>query len=219
MQPTMNATLTAVGTDLYVPATEGSIEHAGTADSRIGQHSVLSLLARKKEYIDQNVILPILVSNDISATFADKRKEYKDWRNAWVSAVAEEVRNKDMDISGVLALEDAQDEHLKKHFNGSQDKLGESSVRALVGAVNLKKIVRHSTMPHSEGWSEESWRQIAHLFASSEFCMIGVLHHLATGIGLKENVRTLADWSFIYASEAYDEAGYFGPDAAGIERE
>ena len=217
MQPTKNATLTAVGTDLYAPGAGGTIERSGTANSRIEQHSVLNLLASKKEHIDQNVLVPILESSDVSATFADKRAEYHDWRNAWVSAVADKATNQDLDLNGVLAMDDAQDERLKRLFNGSQDQLGESAVRALVGAVSLKKIVRHATMPHSGGWSEESWRHIVHLFASCELCMIGVLHHLATGIGRGENVKILADWSFIYAAEAYDEAGYFGPDAPSLE--
>ena len=217
MQPTMVATLTAVGTDLYAPAIEASVEFDSAAHLRPEQHSDLGLLASKKEDIDRNVLVPILESEDIFATFADKRTQYKDWRSAWVSALAGEARAKDVDIESVMAMQDAQDDHLTKIFTGSQERLGEPAVRALVGAVSLKKIVRNATMPHSEGWSEESWHYIAHLFASSEICMIGVLHHLATGIGRNENVQTLADWSFIYAENAYSEAGYYGPDATSLE--
>ncbi len=217
MQPAMDATLTAVGTSLYAPAIENSVGYDSAADLRLAQHSDLELLASRKEYIDRYVLVPILESDDIFAAFSDKRTEYKDWRNAWVSALADEARAQNIDIESVLAMQDAQDDHLKKIFTGSHERLGEPAVRALVGAVSLKKIVRNATMPYSEGWPEESWRYIAHLFASSELCMIGVLHHLATGIGRNENVQTLADWSFIYTDDAYSEAGYYGPDAASLE--
>ena len=217
MQPTMNATLTAVGTDLYAPAIEDSVEYNSAADLPSEHGSDIDLLASKKEDIDRNVLVPILESDHMYATFAGKRREYKDWRSAWVSALANEATAKDVDIGSVLAVQDAQDDHLKKIFTGSQERLGEPAVRALVGAVSLKKIVRNSTMPHSNGWPEQSWHYIAHLFASCELCMIGVLHHLATGIGRNENVQMLADWSFIYADEAYNEAGYYGPGASSLE--
>ena len=168
------------------------------------------MLASKKADIDRNVLVPILESDDIFSTFAEKRTEYKDWRSAWVSALTDQAKAKGVDIESVLAMQDSQDDHLKQIFAGSHERLGEPAVRALVGAVSLNKIVRNATMPHSDGWPEESWHHIAHLFASSELCMVGVLHHLATGIGRNENVQTLADWSFIYADDAYGEAGYYG---------
>ena len=216
MPLTIDTTLTAVGTDLYAPALEDSGESSGDANLRREQNTDLDILAKKKEDIDRNVLVPILESEDIYTTFADKRREYKDWRSAWVAALADEATVNDVDIETVLAMQDAQDAHLISNFRSSQDRLGEPAVRALTGAVSLKKIVRNATMPHSEGWPEESWHHIAHLFASSELCMIGVLHHLATGIGEGKNVQTLADWSFMYAGEAYSEAGYYGPDASSF---
>lgn len=217
MSPTIDATLTAIGTDLYTPVMEGAGESERNANLRPEHSNALDSLARNKADIDRNVLVPILESTDIFATFADKREAYKDWRNAWVSAFADNVTDNDVDMETVMAMQDAQDNQLKSIFTGSQERLGEPAVRALLGAIGLNKVVRNSTMPHSESWPEESWHEIAHLFTSSELCMIGVLHHLATGIGRNENVRMLADWSFIYADNAYSEAGYFGPEAGRLE--
>ena len=100
---------------------------------------------------------------------------------------------------------------MKGAFIRSSAKLGEPATKALLGAIDLKKVVRGGTMPHFEVWPEDSRNQIGHLFASSELCVIGVLHHLATGIGRAENVQTLADWSFAYIERAYEEAGRNGP--------
>ena len=219
MPLTIDTTLTAAGTDLYAPAVGNSGEIGDEADSRRKESTNLDILAKKKADIDQNVLVPILQSEDLFATFADKRREYKAWRSAWVSALADEATANDVDIETVMLMQDTQDAHLVGIFSGSQEQLGEQAVRALTGAVSLKKIVRNATMPYSEGWSEESWLHIADLFASSELCMIGVLHHLATKFGRDENVQRLADWSFIYANDAYQEAGYHGPDASNLAGE
>ena len=213
MPPTIDATLTAFETDLYTAPGKGSVQTHRGPISLQDRSPGLNLLASKKDDIDRNVLIPILVSEDIFATFADKREEYKDWRSAWVEAIADDAVANEIDLETVMERQDDQDNQLRSIFASSQEELGEPVVRALMGAISLKKIVRNSTMPQSEGWPEESWRRIAHLFASSELCFIGVLYHLGTGLGRKENIQTLADWSFIYAQDAYHEAGYFGRDA------
>ena len=197
----MVAELTTGGPAVYSPAEE----------PRIAMGSALNRLAGQKESIDRNVVVPILESDDLHSTFAAKREEYKGWRNAWVSAIAEQAAANDIELSMVMESQDDQDDQLKATFTKSSVKLGESATKALLGAIDLKKIVRGGTMPHFENWPEDSWNLIAHHFASSELCVIGVLHHLATGIGQTENVQTLADWSFVYIEQAYGEAGRNGP--------
>ena len=192
-------------------ATSGPAVYALVEEPGIELGSALNWLAGQKESIDRNVVVPILESANLNSTFADKREEYKGWRNAWVSALAEEAAVNDIDLSTVMESQDVQDEQLKSTFIRSSAKLGEPATKALLGAMDLKKVVRGGTMPHFEDWPEDSWNQIGHLFASSELCVIGVLHHLATGIGRTENVQTLADWSFAYVERAYGEAGRNGP--------
>ena len=192
-------------------ATSGPAVYAPVEEPRIDMGSALNQLASQKESIDRDVVVPILESDDLYMTFAAKREIYKSWRNAWVSAIAEEAATSDIDLSTVMESQDAQDERLKNNFIGSSAKLGEPATKALLGAIDLKKVVRGGTMPHFENWAEDSWNQIGHLFASSELCVIGILHHLATGIGRTENVQALADWSFAYIERAYGEAGRNGP--------
>ena len=192
-------------------ATSGPAVYAPVEEPRIEMGSALDKLASQKESIDKNVVVPILESDDLYATFADKRETYRNWRNAWVAAVAAEADADDVDLSTVMESQDAQDDNLKGNIFRSMAMLGEPATNALLGSIDLKKIVRGGTIPHFENWPEDSWNLIAHHFASSELCMIGVLHHLNTGIGRTENVRTLADWSFAYIERAYDEAGRNGP--------
>ena len=173
--------------------------------------SALNRLAGQKGSIDRNVVVPILESTNLYPTFEDKREEYKSWRNAWVSAIADEAVVNDIDLLTVMETQDVQDEQVKSIVMRSSAKLGESATKALLGAMDLKKVVRGGAMPHFEDWPEDSWNQIGHLFASSELCVIGVLHHLETGIGQTENVQPLADWSFAYIERAYEEAGRNGP--------
>ena len=216
MPLTIDTTLTAVGTGLYAPAISEPGELGGEPNWHREPSVALGSLAKRKDDIDRNVLVPILESEDPLRVFSDKWKEYKDWRTAWVSALADQASANDDDLETVMSMQDSQDAHLIGIFIDSQDRLGEAAVQALTGAVSLKKIVRNATMPHSAGWPEESWLRIADLFASSELCMIGVLHHLATNIGRNDNVQKLADWSFDYATEAYDEAGYYGPDESHL---
>ena len=217
MPPTLDATLTEIGSGLYAVSAGSSEEASRHTVLRPDQRASLDLLAKNKATIDRDVLVPILESADIYTTFADKRSEYKDWRHAWVTAIADETPANDANIKAAMEKQDDQDDNLKSIFTRSRDNLSDSAVSALLGALSLKKIVRNSTMPHAEEWPEESWQRLTHLFASSELCMIGVLHHLATGIGRNENVQTLADWSFLYAEDAYNEAGYFGKVATTHE--
>ena len=192
-------------------ATSGPAVYAPVDEPGMDMGSALNQLASRKESIDRDVVAPILESNDLYTTFADKRETYKNWRNAWVAAVAAEAAADGADLSTVMESQDAQDEQLKSTFIKAQVKLGEPATKALLGAIDLKKIVRGGAMPHFEDWPEDSCNRIGHLFASSELCVIGVLHYLATGIGRTENVQTLADWSFAYIESAYGEAGRNGP--------
>ena len=192
-------------------ASSGPSVYAPTEESRTNTGSALNQFVSQKESIDRNVVVPILESDDLYTTFAAKREIYKNWRNAWVSAIAEEADANGIALSTVMESQDAQDERLKSTFTGSSGKLGEPATKALLGSIDLKRIVRGGTMPHFENWPEDSWGLIAHHFASSELCVIGVLHHLNTGMGRTENVQTLAEWSFAYIERAYGEAGRNGP--------
>ena len=181
------------------------------------QRTNLESLASQKDEIDKNVVVPILESEDIFATFADKIGQYEDWRGAWVAAIAEEGKSRGVSLETVMEEQDARDSHLKCLIATSRERLDESVIKALVGAIDLMGTVRNSAMPYSSEWPEESWDRIAHLLASSELCIIGILHHLDVGIGREDNVRVLAEWSFMYTRNAYDEAGYFGPQASNLK--
>ena len=200
-------------------ATSGPVVYASAEEPRIDLGSALNQFVGQKESIVRNIVVPILESENLNSTFSDMREEYKRRRNAWVSAMAEEAAINHIDLSTVMESQNAQDEQLKSAFIRSSAKLGEPATKALLGAMDLKKVVRGGTMPHFEDWPEDSWNQIGHLFASSELCVIGVLHHLATGIGRNENVQTLADWSFAYIERAYGEAGRNGPFLARMPEE
>ena len=116
-------------------------------------------------------------------------------------------------------MENQLHEDMQRIFSLSANQLGQPTLRTLLAGLDLKKIVRESSMPHSNAWPQQSWEDISRFLASSELCLIGVLHHLSTGIGRPDNVRALANWSFKYAEYAYWETGYNGRDATKLSRE
>ena len=94
------------------------------------------------------------------------------------------------------------DDALIATFNDHRELLGDAAVKATLESVNLRKIVRRSTLPHRGAWLPESWERIGHLMTSSDLCHGGILEYLATGEGKKDNVDTLARWGFQYALDA-----------------
>ena len=152
--------------------------------------------------VRRQVIAPILESQDLLHTFEEKREEYSKWRDSLPSAEG--------DLETLLAQEDRKDDALIAAFNDHRELLGDANIKATLESVRLRKIVRRSTIPYRETWPQESWHQIAHLMTSSELCNAGILEHLATGVGRKDNIETLARWGFQYALDAYWDAGYYG---------
>ena len=52
---------------------------------------------------------------------------------------------------------------------------------------------------------------------SSDLCHAGILEHLATGAGRKENVDILARRAFQYLLEAYWDADFYGQNSTKVE--
>ena len=159
--------------------------------------------------VRRQVIAPILESQDLLHTFEEKREEYSKWLGSLPSAEG--------DLETLLAQEDRKDDALIATFNDHRELLGDANIKATLESVRLRKIVRRSTIPYRETWPQESWHQIAHLMTSSELCNAGILEHLATGVGRKDNIETLARWGFQYALDAYWDAGYYGQNSTKLE--
>ena len=165
--------------------------------------------SRRDELTDANariadeILSPILDSRDIKAVFAEKLPAFRQWRNTVADALAPGAPQ---DLDAVLRQEEIADTNLNGIFDRASDRLGQR-IKALYWGIKLKQIVRKSVLPHLESWPEKSWAEISQLMTASELCQICVLHHLATGAGRKANVPALANWSFMYAQEAYFEAG------------
>ena len=165
-------------------------------------------LAKDKARIEREIIVPILESKDLVTTFLEKWTAFKEWRNSIAKAHFSDARS----APGVLLQqEDTLDEELRRIFADAFERLGQVSVTPLLSGLQLRKIVRMSLLPHSDEWPECSWKGIAGRMTSNELCLVCILHHLATEAGQMSNVHTLAAWSFMYAQEAYFEAG----DVAG----
>ena len=159
--------------------------------------------------VRRQVIAPILESQDLLHTFEEKREEYSKWRDSLAA--------NGRDLETLLAQEDRKDDALIATFNDHRELLGDANIKATLESVRLRKIVRRSTIPYRETWPQESWHQIAHLMTSSELCNAGILEHLATGVGRKDNIETLARWGFQYALDAYWDAGFYGQHSTKLE--
>ena len=155
------------------------------------------------------VIAPIMEAEDMARVFVEMRRNYRDWTRShpWRGG----------DLESVMSLEDRRDDALVSALGGHLEGLGERTLRAVLGGIDLKKIVRRSTLPYSETWPEESWHRISNLLADNELCNLAIIHHLATGEGCRGRIGTLAAWGFQYALDAYWDAGYYGQHSTKLE--
>lgn len=160
-------------------------------------------LAGDKRRIADEILSPILNSDDITPAFQAKWPAFQQWRNAVADAL---VADTPQDLDAVLRQEDVAEEKLLGAFNQASDKLGQA-IKPVLGGMQLRKIIRKSVLPHLESWPENSYGIIAKRLTQNELCLACVLHYLATGAGQKTNVSTLSIWGFIYAQKAYFEAG------------
>lgn len=163
-------------------------------------------LAGDQRRITDEILSPILNSDDIAPAFLAKWPAFRQWRNAIADALAADAPQ---DLDAVLQQEEDAEAKLLGAFNQSPDRLGQA-IRPLESGLQLRQIVRKSVLPHLASWPVDSYGVIAKQLALNELCLSCVLHHLATGAGRAANVSTLAIWSFRYAQEAYFEAGYNG---------
>ena len=154
------------------------------------------------------VIAPLLDSGDIAQTFEESREAYTRWKGTPTKAGDPEV---------LLAQEDQSDDALIAAFNDHRELLGDTTVKASLESVRLRRIVRRSVIPYRETWPQESWEKIAHLMSSSELCVAGIVEYLVTGVGKKENVEFLARRGFQNALDAYWDAGYYGQNSTKLE--
>ena len=163
-------------------------------------------LAGDKRRIADEILSPILNSDDITPAFQAKWPAFQQWRNAIADALAADTPQ---GLDAMLRQEDAAEEKLLGAFNLASEKLGQA-IKPVLSGIQLRKIIRQSVLPHLESWPENSYGIIAKRLTQNELCVACVLHHLATGAGQKTNVSTLSIWGFIYAQKAYFEAGYNG---------
>lgn len=163
-------------------------------------------LAGDKRRIADEILSPILSSDDITPAFQAKWPAFQQWRNAVADALAADTPQ---DLEAVLRQEDAAEEKLLGTFNRASDKLGQA-IKPVLGGMQLRKIIRKSVLPHLESWPENSYGIIAKRLTQNELCVACVLHYLATGAGRESNAYILAVWSYHYAEHAYAEAGYNG---------
>ena len=157
----------------------------------------------------QEVIAPILGKGNIEETFRKKREEYLERREARTAG--------EKDLEGLMSEEDNGDQLLRLVLMWHEKDLGDRVLRAVLGGIDLKKIVRRSILPHSESWPEESWSRIGHLLANNELCNLAIIYHLATSEGERGRIETLAAWGFQYAMDAYWDAGYYGTNSTKLE--
>ena len=149
----------------------------------------------------REVIAPLLEAADMNGVFQQVSEEYRKWR----ASLPSEEEN----LEAVLSLEEEKDDALTAAIGVHSEELGEQEVKAALQSITLLRIVRRTTLPYRETWPEESWERIGHLMTISELCLAGILEHLATEEGTKDNVETLARWAFENAFEAYwNEGGY-----------
>lgn len=160
-------------------------------------------LAGDQRRITNEVLSPILNSENITPTFLAKWPAFQQWRNAIADALAADLPQ---DLDAVLRQEDAAEAKLLGIFNQSPDRLGKA-IKPLQSGLQLRKIIRKSVLPHLESWPADSYGIIAKQLALNELCQACILHRLATGAGREANAYNLAAWSFLYAQDAYFEAG------------
>ena len=146
-------------------------------------------------------VAPLLQSPDLAATFAELRVAYREWK--------ESRRARTPDLQEMLEHEDLLGDSLVAAVEERQDELGERAFRAIRGAIDLRGIVRRSSIPHRDRWPEEPWTEMSWLMNDSELCLAAILEHLATDAGLRDNVETLAGWAFWYTFDAYWKFGEY----------
>jgi hypothetical protein len=191
-------------------ASSGSPEGFGQSEDRDIWHGV-----------DQYFLIPILESEDMASTFRQMRNAYGEWRDsvAYDSVSDEGIGEKfDQNLEALLDAEDQLIDLWRTGFQTAAGILEPEDVKAILGALDLRQIVSHSTWPYIRSWPEESWEYIEQRMVSHELCMLSVTHHVGTGIGQKSNIRKLVVWSFKFVEEAYYEAGRNGRSAGPLER-
>ena len=103
------------------------------------------------------------------------RESYRTWTRSLPEA--------DGDLQSVMSLEERKDDAIAAALGRHHDELGERLLRATSAGIDLRKIVRQSTLPYHETWPEESWYQIGRMLAENELCNVAIIHYLATGEG------------------------------------
>ena len=161
--------------------------------------------------IFSEIFVPILESEDPSATLQEKWTAFRELRDLAVKArLGDSVPSLDELLKG----EDALEAQLLGILADASEKFGEEWIRAIMGGLKLRKIVRETVLPRFESWPEDSRGIIADRMALNELCLGSVLYHLGTGAGRESSAQTLAVWSYHYADYAYVEAGIGGKDYA-----
>ena len=157
----------------------------------------------KRRFVDE-ILFPILNSENISVIFSEKWTDFKERRE-------EDASLPDQDSAGLDALllrEDAIDRRLQGIFAESSERLGDERANALIGGLRFRKVVRETVLRHADIWPENSLHIIGRRMTLNELCLACVLHHLATGAGREVNAQTLALWSYQFADYASLEVGY-----------
>ena len=162
-------------------------------------------LAGDKRRIADEILSPILNSDDITVIFPEKWTDFKEWRDMTADALAADVP---AGLDALLHRENAIEEELRRIFTESAQRLGDEYTRVLLGGLRFRKIVRETALRHADIWPANSWNTIARRMALNELCLVCILHHLETGAGQEINVQMLAYWSYKYADYASLEVGY-----------
>ena len=170
-------------------------------------------LAGDKPRIVDEIIFPILNSEDITVIFPEKWTDFKEWRDMAADALA--AADAQSGLESLLARENAIEEEMSRIFTESSERLGDEWARALTGGLTFRRVVRETVLRHADIWPTDSWNIIARRMALNELCLVCVLHNLETGAGREINVQMLAYWSYKYADYAYLEAG-FGSSELGL---
>ena len=142
--------------------------------------------------LDRDILIPILESSDLSATFQEKREAYDRWRDSLVKVgeYGEMVAGGlPEDLTCFLSQEDELLDMWRSIIEEARGRLDPASVRALLGSLDLRRIVSHSTWPHLSEWPERSWAYIDQRMTSNELCTLCLIFHLATRVGARPNVR------------------------------
>ena len=159
--------------------------------------------------VKSEVIAPILEAGDMAHAFVEIRESYRHWTRSLPGAEG--------DQESVMLREDRKDDVLGGVLGARREYLGETTLRAMLEGIRLRKMVRESVIPHRDTWPEKSWRRIGDLLADNELCNLAVIHHLATGEGDRGRIETLAAWGWKYSLDAYFDAGDNGQDWVKLE--